>query len=103
MSRSAGSFLISWLAVARAKGTTASPQPGQVSAVSGGKAGAAHLLRTNFRIWPRCLIEPDQTAAVVGSPLSSARTSDSRNRLCPPGVRMLLIRPEAAQRVTVFG
>src|ERR1700734_2174511 len=37
------------------------------------------------------------------SPRSSARTSDSRNRRCPPGVRMLVIRPDAAQRVTVFG
>ncbi len=31
------------------------------------------------------------------------RTSDSRNLRCPPGVRMLVMRPEAAQRVTVFG
>ena len=37
------------------------------------------------------------------SPRSSARTSDSRNLRCPPGVRMLVMRPEAAQRVTVFG
>ena len=37
------------------------------------------------------------------SPRSRARTSDSRNRRCPPGVRMLVIRPDAAQRVTVFG
>jgi hypothetical protein len=42
---------------------------------------------------------------VVGSvsPRSSARTSDSRNRRCPPGVRILVIRPEAAHLVTVFG
>jgi hypothetical protein len=32
-----------------------------------------------------------------------ALTSDSRNLRCPPGVRMLVMRPEAAQRVTVFG
>jgi hypothetical protein len=38
-----------------------------------------------------------------GSPRSRARTSDSRNRRCPPGVLMLLMRPEAAHRVTVFG
>lgn len=37
------------------------------------------------------------------SPRSNARTSDSRNLRCPPGVRMLLIRPDAAHRVTVFG
>ena len=37
------------------------------------------------------------------SPRSRARTSDSRNRRCPPGVRMLVIRPDAAHRVTVFG
>ena len=37
------------------------------------------------------------------SPRSSARTSDSRNRRWPPGVRMLPMRPDAAQRVTVFG
>jgi hypothetical protein len=37
------------------------------------------------------------------SPSSKARTSDSRNRRCPPGVRMLLMRPAAAHRVTVFG
>src|SRR5690606_6793372 len=37
------------------------------------------------------------------SPCSRARTSDSRKRRCPPGVRMLLIRPEAAHRVTVLG
>lgn len=37
------------------------------------------------------------------SPRSKARTSDSRNLRCPPGVRILVIRPEAAQRVTVFG
>jgi hypothetical protein len=37
------------------------------------------------------------------SPRSSARTSDSRNRRWPPGVRILPIRPDAAQRVTVFG
>jgi hypothetical protein len=37
------------------------------------------------------------------SPRSNARTSDSRNLRCPPGVRILVIRPEAAQRVTVFG
>lgn len=37
------------------------------------------------------------------SPRSNACTSDSRNRRCPPGVRMLLILPAAAQRVTVFG
>src|SRR2546429_6422134 len=37
------------------------------------------------------------------SPSSSARTSDSRNRRCPPGVRILPIRPAAAHRVTVFG
>src|SRR5215467_3065583 len=37
------------------------------------------------------------------SPSSSSRTSASRNRRCPPGVRMLLIRPDAAHRVTVFG
>ena len=37
------------------------------------------------------------------SPSSRARTSDSRNRRWPPGVRMLPIRPAAAQRVTVFG
>ena len=41
--------------------------------------------------------------AAAASPRSSARTSDSRNRRCPPGVRMLLIRPAAAHRVTVFG
>ena len=40
---------------------------------------------------------------VPASPRSSARTSDSRNRRCPPGVRMLLMRPDAAHRVTVFG
>jgi hypothetical protein len=34
---------------------------------------------------------------------SSSRISDSRKRRWPPGVRMLLIRPAAAQRVTVFG
>ena len=34
---------------------------------------------------------------------SRSRISDSRKRRCPPGVRMLLIRPAAAQRVTVFG
>ena len=37
------------------------------------------------------------------SPRSKARTSDSRNLRCPPGVRMLVMRPEAAHRVTVFG
>ena len=37
------------------------------------------------------------------SPRSNARTSDSRNLRCPPGVRMLLMRPDAAHRVTVFG
>src|SRR5215469_11897369 len=37
------------------------------------------------------------------SPSRSSRTSASRNRRCPPGVRMLLIRPDAAHRVTVFG
>jgi hypothetical protein len=37
------------------------------------------------------------------SPRSRARTSDSRNLRCPPGVRILVIRPEAAHRVTVFG
>src|ERR1700721_267673 len=37
------------------------------------------------------------------SPRSRARTSDSRNLRWPPGVRMLVMRPEAAQRVTVFG
>jgi hypothetical protein len=37
------------------------------------------------------------------SPRSSARTSDSRNLRCPPGVRMLVMRPEAAHLVTVFG
>src|SRR5580700_12229021 len=37
------------------------------------------------------------------SPRSKARTSDSRNLRWPPGVRMLVMRPEAAQRVTVFG
>jgi hypothetical protein len=41
--------------------------------------------------------------AACDSPRSNARTSDSRNLRCPPGVRMLLIRPEAAHRVTVFG
>jgi hypothetical protein len=37
------------------------------------------------------------------SPRSKARTSDSRNLRCPPGVRILVMRPEAAHRVTVFG
>jgi len=37
--------------------------------------------------------------AVCDSPRSNARTSDSRNLRCPPGVRMLLMRPEAAHRV----
>jgi len=45
----------------------------------------------------------DRPQATGRPPPSSARTSDSRNRRCPPGVRMLLIRPDAAQRVTVFG
>ncbi|GAA1104595.1 hypothetical protein GCM10009642_49030 [Nocardiopsis metallicus] len=44
-----------------------------------------------------------QVALSLGSPSRRARTSDSRKRRCPPGVRMLLIRPEAAQRVTVLG
>ena len=34
---------------------------------------------------------------------SRALTSDSRNRRCPPGVRMDPMRPADAQRVTVFG
>ena len=41
-----------------------------------------------------------------GSSVRSARswlTSDSRNRRCPPGVRIDPIRPAEAQRVTVFG
>jgi len=38
-----------------------------------------------------------------GAPRSSARTSDSLNRRWPPGVRILPIRPDAAQRVTVLG
>jgi hypothetical protein len=42
-------------------------------------------------------------AVACDSPRSNARTSDSRNLRCPPGVRMLLMRPEAAHRVTVFG
>ena len=41
--------------------------------------------------------------AACDSPRSNARTSDSRNLRCPPGVRMLLMRPDAAHRVTVFG
>src|SRR5215469_5089647 len=45
----------------------------------------------------------DAPPAGCDSPRSNARTSDSRNLRCPPGVRMLLIRPEAAHRVTVFG
>src|SRR4051794_18727904 len=43
------------------------------------------------------------SARLESSPLSNARTSDSRNRRWPPGVRMLPMRPAAAQRVTVFG
>src|SRR6516165_9282681 len=42
-------------------------------------------------------------ALPADSPRSNARTSDSRNLRCPPGVRMLLMRPDAAHRVTVFG
>ena len=53
--------------------------------------------------------EPADQALARGPTLSleswcsKLRTSDSRNRRCPPGVRMLRIRPAAAQRVTVFG
>ena len=44
-----------------------------------------------------------RSAVRTSSPRRRACTSDSRKRRCPPGVRMLLIRPAAAQRVTVFG
>jgi hypothetical protein len=46
---------------------------------------------------------PAAPPAACASPRSRARTSDSRNRRWPPGVRMLLMRPDAAHRVTVFG
>ena len=47
--------------------------------------------------------DTDAPPAGCDSPRSNARTSDSRNLRCPPGVRMLLMRPDAAHRVTVFG
>jgi hypothetical protein len=43
------------------------------------------------------------SGAGVVSEASSARTSASRNRRCPPGVRIEPIRPAEAHRVTVFG
>ena len=61
-----------------------------------GRGTAAVPAARRYRIWwPSADGSP--------SPRSSARTSDSRNRRCPPGVRMLVMRPDAAQRVTVFG
>ena len=55
------------------------------------------------RGWPDEPRYPGCVTGVAASPRSNARTSDSRNLRCPPGVRMLLIRPDAAHRVTVFG
>jgi hypothetical protein len=93
------------------------------------RAGDAALLRefqefarlVGDQYWPGADGEPDdlagpRTPARPGyeaagcpscetslSPRSRARTSDSRNLRCPPGVRMLVMRPDAAHRVTVFG
>ena len=43
------------------------------------------------------------TVASLVRSASMLRTSDSRNRRCPPGVRIEPIRPADAHRVTVLG
>src|SRR6516162_719429 len=62
-------------------------------------------LRTGlaWRTRPTLDAYQDVAALPAESPRSNARTSDSRNLRCPPGVLMLLMRPDAAHRVTVFG
>jgi hypothetical protein len=47
--------------------------------------------------------QADRPSAESGLPSSRSRTSVSLNRRWPPGVRMLLMRPDAAHLVTVLG
>jgi len=68
--------------------------------------GAQRLSRPALANRPgrsRQLNQLECAGVLPGWPSSSSRTSDSRNLRCPPGVRMLLIRPDAAHRVTVLG